>query len=78
MSTGEWLGLFLLLFFFVWGAIDAYIWHTGRQTFSQWIIRESKKRKSFAVGVFVVITGLWLWLLDHFELLEIINYHWTK
>jgi len=78
MDTGEWLGLILLVFFTIWGAADAIIWHKGKQTFSQWVIRQSRKRKYFALFAFAVITGLWFWLIDHFELIEIINEHWKE
>lgn len=72
MSTGEGLGLVLGLFLISWVSVDIYMWESGRQTFTQWVIKESKKRLSFTIVALVLIIGGASWLVWHFELIPIL------
>lgn len=77
MPTGELLGWFLLGLALIWGALDFVVWLRGGQTFSQWVIRESKKRLSFAVVTTLIVVALGVWLIWHWDLPEIIWGHLT-
>jgi uncharacterized Tic20 family protein len=75
MPTGELLGWILLVLVLSWGAADLVVWLTGRQTFSQWVIKESKKRLSFALTALCIVVFFGWWLIDHWELFDIIWEH---
>lgn len=75
VSSGESLGLVLLVGLVTWGLCDALVWAIGEQTFSQWVIKESKKRLSFTLAALCIIVGGAWWLVDHFELLPIFRCH---
>lgn len=75
MYSGAILGIVLFSFLTLWGIADFIIWLTGRQTFSQWVIKKSKERASFAVASLLIITLFALWLIVHFELFDIIQAH---
>lgn len=70
MPTGELLGWFLLGLAVVWGVIDFVVWKKGGQTFSQWVIEESKKRFTFWLLTVMIIVGFAIWLILHWELPE--------
>lgn len=79
MTTGHILGLFLSMIALqaiVWGIIDFLAWRKGKQTFSQWVIGESRKRRLFAkvvFGILLFFQALLVWLYFHFELHEILK-----
>lgn len=75
MPTGEALGWILLALVLGWGGADVWAWVTGRQTFSQWVIKESKKRLSFAFVTYLIIVFFAVWLILHWELPSIIWRH---
>jgi hypothetical protein len=75
MNTGEILGLLLLGNILFWGLADYLLWKYGYQTFSQWVIKEAKKRVRFALAALVIIVGIAIWLVMHFELIAILISH---
>jgi hypothetical protein len=75
MNTGEILGLLLLGNILFWGLADYLLWRYGYQTFSQWVIKESKKRLIFTLTALAIIIGLSTWLILHFELIQILIEH---
>lgn len=75
MSYGEFLGVTLLVFLVVWLLADLIIWLSGRETLSQWIIKESKKRLAFNIMALVVTIGLAAILVWHWELIPILIEH---
>jgi hypothetical protein len=75
MKTGEILGLLLLGNILFWGLADYLLWKYGYQTFSQWVIKEAKKRLIFTLTALAIILGLATWLILHFELIQILIEH---
>lgn len=75
MTTGEALGVALLSGLSVWGLFDAAVWLLGKETFSRWVITESKKRLIFSLAALTVIVGGAYLLVSHFELAGIILCH---
>lgn len=68
MSTGETIGVFLAASLFVFAVWDIYLAVEKKETFSKWVVRNAKKRRSFAYGAFVVLTTLFVWLQLHFTI----------
>ena len=67
MSTGATLGAVLFVGLVAWLLFDLILYMAGKETFSQWVIKQSSKNKVFArVVLFVILCGAAL-LLIHFE-----------